>query len=106
MTARVDRNIVRWLESVPQPDESIGKKDRLPAGLTIGIQPSLDPDELRVHATGNRVEVPLISKFGPILSVSSATFNSRRIVDGKFRMTGDPTLVRGSAGSNNANRSR
>lgn len=90
MTARVDRNVIRW-----SPDFAAHMKRAkikgLPTGLTIGVQPSLDPGELRVEATGNRVEVPPGSTLEPILSVPAADFNSQRVVDGKFRFkTGPP----------------
>lgn len=84
MTARVDRSVIRWSpEFVARMKHA--KVRGLPTGLTIGVQPSLDPGELRVEAAGNRVEVPPGSTLEPILSVPAADFNSQRVVNGKFR---------------------
>ena len=91
MSGRVDRNLFRW--SAPFYARFERSRTRgLPVGLTIGIQPTLDPHELRIDATGNKVEVPSGSPLAPILSIPAAEFNGRRIVEGKFRLPGDPTL--------------
>ena len=93
MTARVDRNVVRWSDAflAARKQAKAGER-RIPTGLTMGIPPSIDPDELRIQASGNRAEVPKNARYAPILSIPSAQFNGRRMVDAMFRLPGDPTL--------------
>lgn len=91
MSARVDRNVIRWSPGfVARMPRATSRS--LQPGLTLGIPSSLDPGELRIEATGNRVEVPAGSKNAPILSIPAAEFNGSKIVRGEFLFPGDPTL--------------
>jgi hypothetical protein len=98
MSARVDRNVVRWSEDFIAAIARSQPKG-LPTGMRIGSQPSLDPKELRIEAAGNRVEVPPNAPFAPILSVPAAEFNGRSLVDGWFRFDGDPSLEQRGSGA-------
>ena len=83
MTARVDDNVVRWSEPFVR---RMTAEKTVPAGLTVGYPASHDPDELVVRAARNRLEAPTVKSHVPTLVVPAANFNSRRIVNGRYRL--------------------
>ena len=83
MTVRVAHNVVRWIRTL---FEACGGRAIGARGIDHRFSPSHDPGELVVHATGNRLEAPVVFDRVPTLVVQGANYNSQRLVSGRYRL--------------------
>lgn len=83
MTVRLDNNVVRWSEPFLR---GLAARKSMPLGLTIGHEPSHDAGELVVAGGRNRLEAPTSLDRVPTLMIHAANYNSRRVVNGRYRL--------------------
>ncbi len=86
MTVRVSQNVVRWTK--PFLDQLAHSKTSEPlAGLTFGLPPSDDPNELVAEAGENWLEQAPGHGAVPSLLIHAAIYNSRQIVNRAFALS-------------------
>jgi hypothetical protein len=105
MNVALRKNVVRW--SDPFLARMARSDSRKPVpGLTLGYQPAKDPGELVVTAEGNTLEAPRGYRDAPALIVHAAIYNSRRIVERRFKLPSDRSSAPGQRTSGNNDASR
>ena len=85
MSVELADNVVRWSGPFLAARRRQGS-DAPPLGLTVGYRPSADPDELLVSASGNKLDAPAAFRDAPGLLVHAARFNTRTVVDRRYRL--------------------
>jgi hypothetical protein len=85
MSLQLRDNVVRWTPAFLSRRARTGQKTP-PPGITLGYRPSLDPQEMRITASGNTLDVPAAYRDTPALVVVAASLNSQRVVDRAFKL--------------------